>query len=49
MAKILTTFLAASMFVIVAACNAANQGTTGPRGMIPGAPEPGSPAAQTPQ
>ena len=49
MARMLTTLLAISMLLVVAACNAANQGTTGPRGRIPGAPEPGSPAAQMQQ
>ncbi len=48
MARILITMLAVSTLVI-AACNAANQGTTGMGGRIPGQPEPGSPAAQMQQ
>jgi len=48
MARTLFMMLAASAFLI-AACNAANQGSTGMGGKIPGQPEPGSPAAQMPQ
>ncbi len=46
MTKTLLSILALSSFLIVAACSAANQGTTGPRGRIPSQPEPGSAAAQ---
>jgi len=38
-----------SSVLVIAACNAANQGTTRPGGRIPGQAEPGSPAAQMQQ
>jgi hypothetical protein len=48
MARTFILMFAAATFLI-AACNAANQGTTGMGGRIPGQPEPGSPAAQMQQ
>ena len=49
MTRTFISALALTSLLIVAACNAANQGTTGTRGAIPSQPEPGSPAAQLPQ
>ena len=46
MMRTLIGMMVVSSLLIVAGCNAANSGTTGPRGPIPNQPEPGSPAAQ---